>query len=222
MRVEGFESSADPGVMGLSESADEIQLFGEGGSTPETIRVGIPSPRGGIFARLEPRGVTVRLPSSIHEILDFDLASLRDNALARINLDFVDMIRVATPSSSFSLKRKSDGWEVGGKPASAAAVQKLADAFASAKSEKFEPATMGVMERAGLSRPSLTVEFFAVLSENTPETVAGNQLVAGLKFGTKQETGLVPVLKTGSPEIAFVADTVLAAVPPEESAWLAP
>jgi hypothetical protein len=222
MRVEGFEPGADPGVMGLSEPAGEIQLFGEGGSAPETIRVGIPSPRGGIYARLEPRGVTARVPSSIHEILGFDLASLRDNALARINLDFVDMIRVATPASSFSLKRNGDGWVVGGKPASAAAVQKMADAFASAKSEKFEPATVGVLERTGLSLPQLTVEFFAVLSENTPETAAGNQLVAGLKFGAKQETGLVPVLKTGSPEIAFVPETILAAVPPEESSWVAP
>ena len=66
------------------------------------------------------------------------------------------------------------------------------------------------------------MEFFAVLSENTPETVAGNQLVAGLKFGAKQETGLVPVLKTGSPEIAFVPETILAAVPQEESSWVAP
>ncbi|MEI8313601.1 MAG: DUF4340 domain-containing protein [Verrucomicrobiota bacterium] len=221
-RIEGFESSADPGVMGLSEPAAEIQLFGEGGSTPETIRVGIPSTRGGIYARLEPRGVTVRLPASIQEILGFDMASLRDNALARVNLDLVDMIRVATPASGFELKRKGDGWVIAGKPASAATVQKMVDAFALVKSTKFEPATVGVLEQAGLARPSLTVDFFAVVSENTPETTAGSQLVAGLKFGAKQEGGIVPVLKTGSPEVAFVPEKLLEAVPAEESSWLAP
>jgi len=222
LRIEGFALSADPGVTGLSEPAAEIQLFGEGASTPETIRVGASSPQGGVFARLEPRGVTVRLPVSIHEILGFDLASLRDTAVARINLDLVDMIRVTTSASSFSLKRRADGWVIGDRPANAAAVQKMVDAFASLKSVRFEPATTGVLEQTGLSRPTLAVEFFAVVSENTPETAAGSQLVAGLKFGAKQPGGLVPVLKTGSPEIAFAPDKLLEAVRPEESSWLAP
>ena len=222
LRIEGFAQSADPGVTGLSEPAAEIQLFGEGVSTPETIRVGSPSPQGGVYARLEPRGVTVRLPSSIHDILGFDLASLRDNALARINLDLVDMIRVSTPTSSFALKRRGKGWGIGDKPASADTVQKMVDAFASVKSTRFEPATTGVLAQTGLSHPPLTVEFFAVASENTPETAAGSQLVAGLEFGAKQADGLVPVLKIGSPEIAFAPEKLLEAVPPEESSWLAP
>ncbi|MCK9590141.1 MAG: DUF4340 domain-containing protein [Terrimicrobiaceae bacterium] len=222
LRIEGFEPSADPGVMGLSEPAAEVQLFGEGSSAPETIRVGTSSPRGGVYARLEPRDVTVRLPSSIHEILGFDLAALRDNSLARINLDLVDMIRVTTSTSSFALKRKDDGWVIGSKPASAASVQRMVDAFALIKATKFEPATVGVLDKSGLSHPPLVVEFYAVVSENTPETTAGSQLVAGLKFGTKQESGLVPVLKTGSPEIAFVPEKILEAVPPEESSWQAP
>ena len=222
LRIEGFALSADPGVTGLSEPAAEIQLFGEGTSTPETIRVGASSPQGGVYARLEPRGVTVRLPDSIHEILGFDLASLRDNALARINLDLVDMIRVTTSTSNFTLKRKDNGWFIGAKPASAAAVQKMVEGFASVKSVRFEPATTGVLEQTGLSHPPLALEFFAVVSENTPETTAGSQLVAGLKFGTKQADGLVPVLKTGSPEIAFVPEKLLEAVPAEESSWQAP
>ncbi|MFA7344344.1 MAG: DUF4340 domain-containing protein [Terrimicrobiaceae bacterium] len=221
-RIEGFEPSADPGVTGLSEPSAEIQIFGEGESAPETIRVGIASPRGGIYARLEPRGVTVRLPASIRDILAFDLASLRDTSLARINLDLVDMIRVTTPAASFELRRKADGWGIGDKPVGREAVQKMVDAFASVKSAAFEPATVAGVEKSGLSRPALTVEFFAVVSENTPESPAGNQLVTGLKFGTKREGGLVPVLKTGSPEIALVSDKVLEVVPPDEASWLAP
>lgn len=222
LRIEGFESSADPGVMGLSEPVAEVQLFDGAGGAPETIRVGTPSPRGGIYSRLEPRGVTVRLPASIRDILAFDLASLRDTSLARINLDLVDMIRVTAPAATFELKRKGDGWVIGDKPVVGDAIQKMVDALASVKSSGFEPATVAGVEKSGLSRPALTVEFFAVVSENTPESPAGNQLVTGLKFGTKQDGGLIPVLKTGSPEIAMVTEKILEIVPPDEASWLAP
>ena len=96
------------------------------------------------------------------------------------------------------------------------------DCFASVNSTGFKTATTGVIEKTSLANPPLAVEFFAVVSENTPETAAGSQLVAGLRFGMKQADGLVPVLKTGSPEIAFVPGKLLEAVPPEESSWLAP
>jgi hypothetical protein len=221
IQIDGFESASDPGPMGLAEPVAEIQLFGEGSSNPETIRVGTSSPQGGVFARLEPRAVTVRLASSIREILNFDLATLRDYSLVRVNMDFVDLIRVTSPASTFALKRKGDGWVMNDKPASAAAVQKMADVFASAKSTKFEPATLGVLDQTGLSHPQLSVDFYAVVSENTPETTAGSQLVAGLKFGTPQD-GLVPVLKTGSAEVDFVSEKILEAVPSGESPWLAP
>ena len=208
--------------MGLSEPVAEVQLFDGAGGAPETIRVGTPSPRGGIYSRLEPRGVTVRLPASIRDILAFDLSSLRDNSLARINLDLVDMIRVTAPAANFELKRKADGWVIGDKPVGRDAIQQMVDAFASVKATGFEPATVAGVEKSGLSYPALTVEFFAVVSENTPESPAGNQLVTGLKFGTKQDGGLVPVLKTGSPEIALVPEKILEVVPPDEATWLAP
>lgn len=222
MRIEGFESTADPGSMGLSEPVAEVRLFGGGEDTPETIRVGKPAPAGGVFARLEPRGVTVRLPASIQDVLGFDLASLRDNSLLRLNLDLVDMIRVTTDSTRFELKRKGDGWVIGDKPVRAAAVQQMVDALAAVKATGFEPSTVVGLEKSGLSKPALAVEFFAVVSENTPEITAGNQLVTGLKFGSKREAGLVAVLKAGSPEIAMVPETILASVPAEESSWLAP
>lgn len=221
-RIEGFEVAADPGTMGFSEPAAEVQLYGEGERVPESIQVGTDAPQGGVFARLEPRGVTVRLPASIHETLALDLNTLRDNSLARINPDLVDLIRVKTPDSSFTLKRKGNGWVIGDKRASGAAVQRLVDALALVKAVTFEPSTVAVLEKTGLSNPSLTVEFFAVVSENTPETTAGEQLVAGLKFGQKQEDGLLPVLNSGSPEVAFVPEKILEAIPLQESAWQAP
>ena len=222
LRIEGFESTADTVAMGLSEPMAEVQLFGGGEDQPETIRVGKPSPKGGSYARLEPRGVTVRLPASIQEVLAFDIASLRDTSLARINLDLVDMIRLTSESSRFELKRKGDGWVIGDKPVRPEAVQEMVEALTGAKATGFEPATMGGLEKAGLSKPALVVEFFAVVSENTPETTAGNQLVIGLKFGSKEDADLIPVLTTGSPEIAMVPGKILKSIPAEESSWLAP
>lgn len=222
MRIEGFESVADPGTMGFSEPVAEVQLYGEGDRIPESIQVGTTSPQEGVFARLEPRGATVRLPASIHEALALDLSSLRDNSLARINLDLVDMIRVKAPDADFVLKRKGEGWTIGNKNASNAAVQRMVDALALVKSTSFEPATVDILGKTGLSQPSLSVEFFSVVSENTPEATAGEQLVAGLKFGQKQEGGLIPALITGSPEVAFVPEKILEAIPLQESAWQAP
>lgn len=222
IRIEGFETSAEAGGMGLAEPAAEVQLYGEGDRIPETIRVGAATPKGGVYAELEPRGVTAVLPSSVLETLALDLSSLRDKALAHINLDLVDRIRVTTPSSSFTLQRKGEGWGGGGRRASSAAVQRMVEALAMVKADAFKPATSDVLEKTGLANPSLQVEFFSVVSENTPETSAGSQLVAGLKFGKPQADGLVPALMTGSSEIAFVHDKILGAIPSEESAWLVP
>lgn len=222
MRIEGFETTADPGTMGLSEPSAEVRLFGEGEETPETIRVGKPSPQGGLYARLEPREVTVRLPSAIQDVLSVDLTSLRDSSLARVNLDFVDMIRVTSASAQFEIKRRGDGWAIGEKPVRPAAVQKMVEALAGVKVTGFKPSTVDSLETLGLSPPALTVEFFAVVSENTPETLAGNQLVTGLKFGSQPEAGLLAVLVAGSPEIALVPEGILQSIPPEESFWLAP
>lgn len=221
MRVEGFEADTNPGVMGLAEPVAEVQLYGEGESLPETIKVGTPSPQGGVFVRLEPRGVTARLPDAISKVLALDLASLRDHSLARINPDLVDMIRVTTPAGSFQLRRRGDGWVIGEKPASEAVVQRMLEALAESKSTGFEPATPDVLKKSGLAQPALGVDFFSVVSENTPETMAGEQLVTGLKFGKPLESGLVPALVTGSPEISFVPQKILEAIPLPESAWQA-
>ncbi len=222
-RIEGFEKDADPGAMGFSEPSAEVQLFGEGDRVPESIQLGADASSETVYARLEPRGVTVRLPSALREMLGMDLTTLRDTSLARINLDLVDMIRVTTPGTNFTLRRKGEeGWVIGEKRASTAAVQRMVDALALLKSAAFEPATVEVLKKTGLDHPAFSVEFFSVVSENTPEAAAGEQLVTGLKFGQKQENGLLPVLDSGSPEVNFVPDKILEAIPPGESAWLAP
>ena len=223
--VEGFvaEEGGDPGTYGLSEPAAEVQLFGEGDKDPQIIRLGSAAREGGVYARLIPRNVICRLPDSVSKQLALDLASFRDLALARINLDMVDLIRITAGSSRVVLKRAPDGWELddGSKRTAVAAdaVPRMVQALAQAKTVRFEPATIGALQKAGLESPALSVSFLSVVSENTPESPAGEQAVIRLDFGTVRQNGLVGVHAEGSPEIFFVSEKVLEAIPANPAGW---
>ena len=224
--IEGFvaEEGGDPGAFGLSEPSAEVQLFGEGERVPQIVRLGSAVPEGGVFARLIPRNVICRLPDSLSKLLSVDLASFRDMALARINLDMVDLIRIVSPASRLTLRRTADdGWKLDDgmqqSRVSNANVQRMVEALAQAKTASFEPATIGALKKNGLEQPALTVSFLSVISENTPESPAGEQLVAELNFGSVASKGTVPVQTTGSPEIAFVPEKTLEAIPVTSARW---
>ncbi|MEI6034324.1 MAG: DUF4340 domain-containing protein [Verrucomicrobiae bacterium] len=218
-RIVGFEPAADPASFDLSEPAAEVLVFEEGESEPETIRVGAPVASGGNYARLTPRNVTVRLPSAIMDMLAVDPASFRDPSLARINLDLVDMIRISSASQSFEIRRDGAGWKIGGRKASGEAIQRMADALAQAKVSRYEPATEAVLAGAGLASPQLAAGFYSVVSENTPEVLAGESLVAEFLFGS--QPGDLPVHTKGSSEVAFTSPSLLKAIPADPEAWLA-
>lgn len=213
LRVEGFEPDTEPSAMGLAEPSAEVRLFGEGDPNPEVLRIGSQTPGGSIFARLEPRAVTVRLPSSASSLLDLDVNALRDPALARINLDLVDKILIRTPKSTLTLLRKGDEWTDGTTPLPSGSVEKLAEAIARSTTTRYEPATPAEILSLGLDSPPVTLAFFSVVSENTPESSAGEQLIAELKCGITQPDGTLPVLLSGSPEIAFTQQDLLQAIP---------
>ena len=226
--IEGFisEEGGDPGAFGLSEPSAEVQLFGEGERVPQIIRLGSSAPEGGVFARLVPRNVICRLPVSISKLLTADLASFRDMSLARINLDMVDLIRVVSPASHMVLRRTDGGWELDdGKTRSRVnniSVERVVEALARVRVVRFEPATVGALQKNGLEQPSLVASFFSVVSENTPESPAGEQLVVELNFGSVGSDGLVPVRTSGSPEIAFVPENIHGIVPTTAAGWAAP
>ena len=225
--IDGFvaEEAGDPGAYGLSEPAAEVQLFGEGERIPQIIRIGSAAPEGGVYARLIPRNVICRLPEALSKLLSVDLASFRDLSLARINLDMVDLIRVDSPASRLVLKRTADGWVLDDSKQRArvnnATVQRVVDSLARAKSARFEAATIGALQRCGLEQPALTVSFLSVVSENTPESPAGEQMVAELNFGSADSSDLVPVHATGSPEIKYVPKNTISAIPTDPASWTA-
>jgi hypothetical protein len=135
------------------------------------------------------------------------------------------MIRIRTPAKEFSLRREGDGWVVKDgvieRPASAAAVRALADAVSTAKVSAYDTVADGKFAVFGLERPQCTVSFIAVLSENTPETRAGEQLIASVNIG-KSESGRLFVQVGETPEVLSVPEAILNAIPLDPAAWISP
>ena len=150
---------------------------------------------------------------------------MRDRRLLPLNLDIVDMIRIRTPAKEFSLRREGDGWVVKDgaieRPASAAAVRTLADAVSTAKVSAYDTVADGKFAAFGLERPQCKVSFIAVLSENTPETRAGEQLIASVTIG-KSENGRLFIQLGETPEVLSVPEAILNAIPLDPAGWISP
>jgi hypothetical protein len=145
--------------------------------------------------------------------------------LLPLNLDMVDAVRIWTPSNEFSLQREGEGWVINDgeskRPASSAAVQALADAVSAAEVSTFQAASDEKAAAFGLGQPRCQIAFLSILSENTPEARAGEQVIGSLTIG-KQENGRVFVQIGETPEVMSVPETILNAVPLDPKAWLSP
>jgi hypothetical protein len=218
------DDAGDLSGYGLTEGRNEITFFAEGADRPQTLRLG-QGPEGVLFGQFTARDSVYRLPVEAEELLKITPESLRDRRLLPLNLDIVDRIRVTAGKDAFVLQRAGGGWEVVAgtetMPASEAAVQALADALATAEVSQYTPAGGEKIAAAGLDAPQRTVEFFSVLSENTPEAPAGESLVAGVAFG-KSEAGRLFARILDSPELVQVDEGILAVIPPDPQAWRAP
>lgn len=220
MRIEGFDPSDEPSATGIAEPVAEVQAFGDGELEPEVMLLGAEAPGGGRHAWLSPRNAGALLPSTIMDLLAVDPASFRDPAIARINPDMVDKIRISSPENSFEIARDGGGWKTGGRAVSEAAVDRMLAALADAKAVRHEAATDAALEKSGLVHPALNVGFYSVVSENTPESPAGEQAIA--EFAFSRAGADLAVHEAGSPEIGFTGTSVLDSIPGEPSAWTAP
>jgi hypothetical protein len=151
-------------------------------------------------------------------LLEVGPDDFRDRRLLPIDGDLVDLIRVTdSDGQSFDIRRSPDGWQTlrEGRlvSVSGAAVETLISAFA-------KTLTTGFL---GREPDSVTqkIEFFSVLSENTPETTAGEQLVGGVVFGTGVEGGLEAGV-LGRAGGVIVPASIREAIPRDQSAWCLP
>jgi hypothetical protein len=218
------EDPGDLSVYGIAEGRDEITFYAEGSARPQTLRLGTDK-SGTLFGQFTARDSVYRLPPETLQLLQISPDLLRDRRLLPLNLDIVDMIRIRTPAREFSLRREGDGWVVDAgateRPASAAAVRTLADAVSTAKVSAYDTVSDGKFAAFGLERPQCKVSFIAVLSENTPETRAGEQLIASMTIG-KSENGRLFVQLGEAPEVLSVPEAILNAIPLDPAAWISP
>ncbi len=219
-QIAGFEPDGDPASLGLAEPVAEVLAYGEGEDRPEAIRVGSVAPDGNYYVGLKPRDVTARLPASVMDLLSVDPTSFRDPAIARINMDLVDQIRVSTPEGKLVFKRDGEEWTLDGRKASSAAIQRLVEALALAKATRYKPATDAELKKTGLETPVRTVGFYSVISENTPEVAAGEHLIE--EFRISQVAGELAVFPEGGAEVAFTRAPLLEAMPADPATWASP
>ncbi len=212
--------SGDLGVHGIEEGKFEIAFFVEGRQTPLVIRFGnLPEawPET-VLAQFTGRDIIARLPLSARGLLDVGPDDFRDRRLLPMDGDLVDLIRVTdSEGQSFDIQRSRDGWQTMREgtalPVSGAAVETLFAALSQTLTTGFFGREPNPITRK--------IEFFSVLSENTPETTAGEQLVSGVIFGAKVEGGREAGV-LGRAGGAIVPDSILDVIPPDQSAWCLP
>ncbi len=213
------DDTGDLGVHGIQEGKNEVALFVEGRETPLLVRFGLSpeSKPGTVLAQFTGRDIIANLPSKAKDFLNVGPDDLRDRRLLPVDLDMVDLIRVTEKGTSFDIRRSAEDWEIVQNdrkiPVSPAAIQTAVDALAQTKSTEFL--------RKEPSEISLSIEFFSVLSENTPETTAGERLVAGISFGEPTD-GVLEAVVSGRPGGVSVSPNILNAIPGDPSSWALP
>jgi hypothetical protein len=181
------------------EPRAEIRIFSEESPAPVVISLGEPLPGDLVGVKLQPRNISGTAPLALEKSASVDLDTLRDRALARPNPDLVDLIRWTGPDASRSVQRVPGGWS-----APPESVEKIFRALAETNVTRYAPATPAELAACGLDQSPARLELLSVLSENTPEALAGEHPVLRLAIGSAQPDGSVPVHIEGTPEIAFV------------------
>lgn len=215
------EDTGDLSLHGVTEGQNEVSFFTGGETRPRTLRLG-GKDGDGLFGQFTARDSIYRLPKETLDLLAIQPDALRDRHLIALNPDIVDKIRIRSPQGEIALLRTASGWDVqrdGQRvPANEDVVHVLWSALSETEANHFAPVADAALADLGLEPPVCSVELLSVLSENTPESRAGEQLLAGLTFGKPQD-GQVPVRLSDSPEIATVPATILEAIPLEPKAW---
>lgn len=189
------------------EQHSEIRIFSENTEAPQVVAIGKPSPDGFVPIRLQPRNIGGTASPALAEASAINLDQLRDRSLARLNPDLVDLIRWHDGGSKTEIRRHEGKWT--------GAVERFFQILSATKSLRYAPATPAELAAAGLDKPPTHLEFLSVLSENTPEALAGEHPVLSLAIGAPQADGTIPVHIQGTPEISFVPASFLNNLPAE-------
>lgn len=210
LRLESFE------LKGKQESTEnarldalaEIQFFTGGDDKAYSIKLAPPSDDAPARVHLDSRKISGKVSSNATALFAPDIESLRDTALLRVNLDLVDIIRVEENGAKRDITRTREGWSDKSEN-----VLEIAKTLAGSRVQARLPATPSELAKCGLETPSKRISFLSVLSENTPEAIAGEYVIAKLSIGSAMQDGRVPILVDGTPEIRLVKGELLNALP---------
>ncbi len=215
------EDTGDLSVHGLAEGQNEISFFAGGQTRPQTLRLGRNEGESQL-GQFTARDSIYRLPGATAELVKVQPDALRDRRLIMLNPDVVDQIRIRSPKGDITLRRKASGWEIKDgatfSPASQEVVHTLWNAVTETEATAYTPVADASLADFGLDPPLCSVEFVAVLSENTAESRAGEQLLAAITLG-KAPDGQVYAHLSDSPEISTVPAAILEAIPLDPKNW---
>jgi len=218
------DDSGDLSRYGIVEGTNEISFYAEGKERHQTLRIG-QATQDSVIAEFTARDSVFRLPPETVKLLNVTTDALRDHRLFPINIDLVDRIRITFPGQTLELHRSGDDWQIKtgteSRPASTQAVRALVDAISSAKVSEYVLTSADKLATYQLAPPRIRVEFLSVLSENTPETTAGERNIATISFGAEQN-GQILTRLNDSLEAAKVPASILNAVPSDPRDWQAP
>jgi hypothetical protein len=189
------------------DQASEIRIFSEDMTEPTIISIGKPRADGFVPLKLQPRNIGGTAPPALAEASAIDLNQLRDRSLARLNPDLIDLIRWQDGGSKTETRRHEGRWS--------GPVERFFKILSETKTSRYAPATPADLATASLNPPVSRLEFLSVLSENTPEALAGEHPVLSMAIGAPQADGTIPVHIEGTPEIAFVPSSFLNNLPAE-------
>lgn len=225
-RIETFVSGADSAAANaaLNDTRGSVTLSAEGADKPLTLQFSKPLEKtpDKVFAKLSGRDAVFTLPKKAADILDVKPNDLRDKQLVRLNLDTVDRIHLAPAGRpEITLARKGENWvlkSLGDKPANGAEVQRLAQTLQTQTVSAFVSDIAADLPKYGLDHPALRVTFSAYASENTAESKAGEQSVAGILFGKTEGENVYAKIEE-EPFIVSVPKTLLDGIFTDPLQW---
>ncbi|PWU08699.1 MAG: hypothetical protein C5B47_04270 [Verrucomicrobia bacterium] len=220
------DESGDLEKFGIDDQAVSITFDPDTGEPPAILRLGSPvadEQGGGYYAQFSARGSVIRLPSSVAQLLEINPGDLRERSLFQLHPDILDRIVIRSGGHALTLSRNEEGWigRQGNQEFSVSneRIQQFLSLFEKQDIKKFLTAPENIAADYGLAPPHLSIEFYSVLSENTPEASAGPHQIGSVLFSAASQDGVVYAQSSDSPEILVVDPSILSLISIEPSNW---